>query len=125
MIARIISDAQKAGKAVATVRNIRALASGLFGKAIEWGYLDANPARVSEFAGPKVAVTASFNPTSCPASLQSLAEEPNETLRDFILLALLTGARRANVARHALARNRPESRQLAAAGDEERHALKR
>jgi integrase len=42
-------------------------------------------------------VTASFSPTSCPASFESLAEEPNETMRDFILLALLTGARRANL----------------------------
>jgi hypothetical protein len=45
MIARTLSDAEKAGKAVATVRNIRALASSIFGKAIEWGYLDANPAQ--------------------------------------------------------------------------------
>ncbi len=32
-----------------------------------------------------------------PRFFQSLAEEQNETLRDYILLALLTGARRANL----------------------------
>jgi integrase len=32
-----------------------------------------------------------------PRFFQSVAEEPNETLRDYILLALLTGARRANL----------------------------
>jgi integrase len=32
-----------------------------------------------------------------PRFFQSLAEEPSIAMRDFILLALLTGARRANV----------------------------
>jgi integrase len=96
-IARIISGAQKAGKAVATVRNIRALASGLFGKAIEWGYLDANPASGVRVAGVKVARDRFLQPDEMPRFFEALAEEPSIDMRDFVLLALLTGARRANV----------------------------
>jgi hypothetical protein len=54
MIARILSNADKAGKAPATVRQIRALASGMFAKAIEWGYLEANPASGVKVSGPEI-----------------------------------------------------------------------
>ncbi len=97
MVARIVSDAEKAGKAVATVRNIRALASGMFSKAIEWGYLDTNPVQGVRVAGLKVARDRFLQPDELPRFFAALAEEPNATMRDFILLALLTGARRANV----------------------------
>ncbi|WP_348646134.1 tyrosine-type recombinase/integrase [Candidatus Accumulibacter phosphatis] len=97
MIARIISNAQQAGKAVATVRNIRALASGLFSKAIEWGYLDANPAQGVRVAGLKVARDRFLQADELPRFFAALAEEPSIAMRDFILLSLLTGARRANV----------------------------
>jgi integrase len=96
-VARVVSDAEKAGKAVATVRNIRALASGMFSKAIEWGYLDTNPAQGVRGAGLKVARDRFLQPDELPRFFAALAEEPNATMRDFILLALLTGARRANV----------------------------
>jgi integrase len=96
-IARIISGAQKAGRAVATVRNIRALASGLFSKAIEWGYLEANPASGVRVAGVKVSRDRFLQPDELPRFFAALAEEPSVAMRDFILLALLTGARRANV----------------------------
>lgn len=97
MIARILSDAEKAGKSVATVRNIRALASGMFGKAIEWGYLDANPAQGVKIAGKKVSRDRFLQADELPRFFAAVAEEPNDTMRDFILLALLTGARRANL----------------------------
>jgi len=97
MVARIVSDAEKAGKAVATVRNIRALASGMFSKAIEWGYLDTNPVQGVRVAGLKVARDRFLQPDELPRFFAALAEESNATMRDFILLALLTGARRANV----------------------------
>jgi integrase len=38
-----------------------------------------------------------LQPDELPRFFAALAEEPNATMRDFILLALLTGARRANV----------------------------
>src|SRR5574338_278301 len=97
MIARILSDAEKAGKSVATVRNIRALASGVFAKAVEWGYLDANPAQGVKVAGKKVSRDRFLQADELPRFFEALAEEPNEAMRDFVLLALLTGARRSNL----------------------------
>ena len=97
MIARILSDAEKAGKSVATVRNIRALASGMFSKAIEWGYLDANPAQGVKIAGKKVSRDRFLQADELPRFFAAVAEESNDTMRDCILLALLTGARRANL----------------------------
>ncbi len=96
-VARVISGAEKAGKAAATVRQIRALASGLFSKAIEWGYLDANPAHGVKVAGRVVTRDRFLQPDELPRFFAALAEEPSIAMRDFILLALLTGARRANV----------------------------
>lgn len=96
MIAKVLSDAEKAGKSVATVRNIRALASGLFGKAIEWGYLDANPAQGVKVAGKKVSRDRFLQADELPRFFAAVAEE-SDLMRDFILLALLTGARRANL----------------------------
>ncbi|CAI06862.1 tyrosine-type recombinase/integrase [Aromatoleum aromaticum] len=96
MIAKALSDAEKAGKSVATVRNIRALASGVFGKAVEWGRLDFNPAQGVKVAGKKVSRDRFLQADELPRFFAAVAEE-DDTMRDFILLALLTGARRANV----------------------------
>lgn len=97
MIARILSDAEKAGKSAATVRQIRALASSIFGKAIEWGYVETNPAHGVKVAGKVVTRDRFLQADELPAFFAALADEPNVAMRDFILLALLTGARRANV----------------------------
>lgn len=96
MIAKVLSGAEKAGKSVATVRNIRALASGLFGKAVEWGYLDYNPAQGVKVAGKKVSRDRFLQADELPRFFAAVAEE-EPAMRDFILLALLTGARRANL----------------------------
>ncbi|WP_018989147.1 tyrosine-type recombinase/integrase [Aromatoleum toluclasticum] len=97
MIARVLSGAEKGGKSVATVRNIRALASGVFGKAIEWGYLETNPAQGVKVAGKKVSRDRFLQADELPRFFAAVADEPNDIMRDFILLALLTGARRANL----------------------------
>ncbi|MBK7954240.1 MAG: tyrosine-type recombinase/integrase [Candidatus Accumulibacter sp.] len=97
MIARALSDVEKAGKAAATVKLVRALASGIFGKAIEWGYLETNPAQGVKVAGRVVSRDRFLQADELPRFFQSLAEEPSITMRDFILLALLTGARRENL----------------------------
>jgi integrase len=76
---------------------VRALASGIFGKAIEWGYLESNPAQGVRVAGLKVTRDRFLQPDELPRFFAALAEEPSIAMRDFILLALLTGARRANV----------------------------
>ncbi len=97
MIVRLLSDAEAAGKATATVRQIRALVSGIFGKAIEWGYLETNPAQGVKVAGRVVSRDRFLQADELPRFFQSLAEEPSIAMRDFILLALLTGARRENL----------------------------
>jgi integrase len=88
---------EKAGKAAATVRLVRALASGIFGKAIEWGFLETNPAQGVKVAGRVVSRDRFLQADELPRFFQSLAEEPSIAMRDFILLALLTGARRENL----------------------------
>jgi integrase len=97
MIAHVMSDAEKSGKSAATVRQIRALASCIFSKAIEWGYLESNPATGVKVSGHVVKRDRFLQADELPRFFAALAEEPNETMRDFILLALLTGARRANL----------------------------
>jgi len=97
MIAKALSDVEKAGKAAATVKLVRALASGIFGKAIEWGYLNVNPVQGVKVAGRSVSRDRFLQADELPRFFTSLAEEPSDTMRDFILLALLTGARRANL----------------------------
>ena len=95
-IGRILSDMERDGKAGATVNNVRALASGLFGKAIEWSYLTDNPVK-----GIKTRKTIKrdrfLQADELPRFFASVGQEPNETIRDYFLLSLLTGARRANV----------------------------
>lgn len=96
MIGRILSDMEQNEKAGATVNNVRSLASALFGKAIEWGYVTENPVR-----GIKTRKTIKrdrfMSAHELPRFFASVAEELNITVRDYFLLALLTGARRANV----------------------------
>ncbi len=95
-IGRILSDMERNGKAGATVNNVRALASGLFGKAIEWSYLTDNPVK-----GIKTRKTNKrdrfLQADELPRFFAAVGQEPNETIRDYFLLSLLTGARRTNV----------------------------
>ncbi len=96
MIGRILSDMEKDGKANATINNARALASGIFGKAIEWSYLSENPIRGIK-TRKAVKRDRFLQADELPRFFAALAEERNDTIRDYLLLALLTGARRANV----------------------------
>ncbi|MDZ4250269.1 MAG: tyrosine-type recombinase/integrase [Candidatus Nanopelagicales bacterium] len=95
-IGRVLADMERDGKAGATVNNVRALASGLFGKAIEWSYLTDNP--VKGIKTRKANKRDRFLQASeLPRFFASVGQEPNDTIRDYFLLSLLTGARRANV----------------------------
>lgn len=95
MVGRILADMDRDGKAGATINNVRALASGLFGKAIEWSYVATNP--VKGIPTRKAAKRDRFlQSDELPRFFASVGEEPNETIRDYFLLSLLTGARRAN-----------------------------
>ena len=95
-LSRLMSNMEKAGLAGATLNNVRALISSVFGRAIEWGYATTNPV-FGVKTRSKVKRDRFLQSDELPRFFQSLAEEQNVTLRDYILLALLTGARRANL----------------------------
>ena len=95
-ISRLMSDLEKAGLAGATQNNIRALVSSIYGRAIEWGYATANPV-IGVKTRPKVKRDRFLQSDELPRFFAAVAEESNDTIRDYLLLALLTGARRANV----------------------------
>lgn len=72
------------------------LLQSLFNKAAEWGWEHPNPAaKVKKF--PERARERFLQADELPRFFQALAEEPNEALRDYVLLSLLTGARKSNV----------------------------
>jgi len=96
MVGRILSDMERADKAGATVNNVRALASALFGKAIEWSYLADNPVRGIK-TRKAVKRDRFMLAHELPRFFAAVADEPNTTVRDYLLLSLLTGARRTNV----------------------------
>ena len=72
------------------------LLSAMFNKAIEWGWKGENPA-TGVPAFPEKKRERFLQPEELPAFFKALAEEQNETIRDYILISLFTGARRANV----------------------------
>lgn len=96
-VAQALSAAENRGKSIATVRNIRALASVMFAKAVEWGHIESNPASGVKVSGAKVTRDRFLQAGELPAFFAALGEETSQNMRDFILMALLTGARRANV----------------------------
>jgi integrase len=96
-VSLILSAAENAGKAPATVRQIRALASIIFNKAIEWGYLETNPVTGLKVNGAVVQRDRFLDADELPRFFAALEEEPSLVMRHFILMALLTGARRENV----------------------------
>lgn len=95
-IANALDSAARAGKAVSTVRGIRAIISHTLRKAEEWGFIEASPARGLKVEGKVVSRDRFLNQAELAQFFDALAQE-GEFFRDFLLLALLTGARRANV----------------------------
>jgi integrase len=73
------------------------LLSSMFNRAREdWGYEGSNPAeKIRPFKERKRARFLDAN--ELPAFFKSVATEENETIRDYILVSLLTGGRRSNV----------------------------
>jgi integrase len=74
-----------------------AMASSIFGHATERKlFKGTNPAAgIKKF--PEVSRDRFLQTDELPAFFQSLSEELNETVRDYFLVSLLTGARRSNV----------------------------
>jgi integrase len=72
------------------------LLSSLFNKAVEWGWEGENPAtKIKAF--PERKRERFMDADELRTFFKSLAQEDNETIRDYIAMSLLTGARRSNV----------------------------
>ncbi len=73
-----------------------ALISSLFNKAADWGWKGDNPAHgVKKFK--EQSRDRFLEADELPRFFESLAQEPNQTARDYFLVSLLTGARKDNV----------------------------
>ncbi len=73
-----------------------ALISTMFNKATEWGWQGANPCKgVKKFEEKER--ERFLTEAEMPRFLKALADESQQDFRDFILLDLLTGARRSNI----------------------------
>lgn len=79
-----------------TANRVLALASSVFGWGISAGLGETNPARGIK-RNPERSRDRFLQPDELPRFFRALAVEPNETIRDFFLMCLLTGARRSNV----------------------------
>ncbi|SIT08835.1 tyrosine-type recombinase/integrase [Paracoccus saliphilus] len=67
----------------------------IFNKAIDWGWDGTNPAiGIKKFK--EKSRDRFLQPDELPRFFEALANEPNETARDFIMISLLTGARKSN-----------------------------
>ncbi|MFP3477991.1 tyrosine-type recombinase/integrase [Burkholderia ambifaria] len=80
-----------------TANRVLALVSSIFGKAIEWGiWSQMNPChgirKHSEVSRDRF-----LHPDELPKFFEHLLAYPNATVRDYVLMSLLTGARRSNV----------------------------
>jgi integrase len=94
-IAAIHSSITKAGHAT-TANRVKALISSVYGWAISVGLWQINPATGIRLNKEK-SRDRFLQGDELPRFFQALADEQNETMRDYFLLSLLTGARRANV----------------------------
>ncbi len=80
-----------------TANRLKALISTVFSKATEFGLWDKpNPAQGIKSFREK-SRERFLQVDELPRFFKAVAEEPNETMRDYFLISLLTGARRSNV----------------------------
>lgn len=94
-IAQIHSSITKGGHAP-TANRVKALLSSTFGWAITVGLCESNP--VAGIKSNKENQRDRFlQSDELPRFFNALADEPNKTIRDYLLVSLLTGARRSNV----------------------------
>ena len=89
--AKITSDGH-----LTTANRVMALLSSVFNRAIEWGITETNPCtRIRH--NKEVSRDRFLQADEFPRFIAALNTEPNPTIRDYIWLSLLTGARKANV----------------------------
>jgi integrase len=85
-----------ANKGTYAANRLLALLHTLFNKAIEWGWDYPNPAhKIKKFK--EKSRDRFMQADELPRFFKALAEETNQSFRDYILISLLTGARRSNV----------------------------
>jgi integrase len=94
-LAAIHSSITRAGHPTVANR-VKDLVSSVFTRAIEWGHLDANPAKGIK-DNPERSRKRFLKAEELPRVFAALESEPNANFRDYFLLCLLTGARRDNV----------------------------
>lgn len=94
-IAHIHSAITKAGYAP-TANRVKALLSSIFGWAISVGLWESNPV-IGIKSNKENQRDRFLQSDELPRFFKALAEEPNLTIRDYVLISLLTGARRSNV----------------------------
>jgi integrase len=94
-IAHIHSSITKAGYAP-TANRVKALLSSVFGWAIAAGLCESNPV-IGVKSNKENQRDRFLQSDELPRFFQAVAKEENETIRDYVLMSLLTGARRSNV----------------------------
>ena len=94
-IAAVHSQITRAGHPT-TANRVLALVSSIYGWAASAGLWEANPAKGIK-CNPEKSRDRFLQSDELPRFFEALAEEPNYTIRDYFLLSLLTGARKANV----------------------------
>ncbi|MHB8165292.1 MAG: tyrosine-type recombinase/integrase [Sulfuricella sp.] len=94
-IAAVHAAITKAGHG-ATANRVLALVSSIFGRGIEFSIIETNPAKGIR-RNTETSRERFLQSDELPRFFQALADEENDTMRDYFLLSLLTGARRANV----------------------------
>ncbi len=94
-IANIHGDITKKGHAP-TANRVKALLSSVFGWAISVGIWESNPA-IGIKSNAEKQRDRFLQSDELPRFFEALAEEPNDTIRDYVLMSLLTGARRSNI----------------------------
>ena len=94
-IAIVHSNITRAGHAI-TANRVKALVSSIFGWAISVGLWQINPA-IGIKQNREHSRDRFIQGDELPKFFRALAEEENDTIRDYIAVSLLTGARRSNV----------------------------
>lgn len=95
VIAELHSSITIAGHPIVANR-VLALISSVFGRAVEWSIVESNPA-VGIRRNPETSRDRFIQAEEMGPFFTALSEEPNTTIRDFLTISLLVGARRENV----------------------------
>lgn len=83
-------------KSNALINRIISLLSGMYNRAIDWGYTEANPVRGIK-KEKELSRERFIRPEELPNFFKALEEEANIQLKNFILLSLYIGQRKSNM----------------------------